>query len=303
MNKRPVLRRLLIACLVLAFLICIFYIGLLAYNNVSFASNATFAKRIDAAIELAENWIEGHRMDILERKNAALLAMLRECNKLKANPVLRGVVKSYLSQSSLYDRGACWIRLVDPNWPVNQQELNRMIGKEAIDYKWILYALAPDKAKVTPEELQLFDPERWQHRKLTHQLYALTLLRETRGADEELNKLIEHICERLTSELVFDVSVVDIYIQKVAFVLRAGLPQKIRRRWVERIIANQLPDGGWNDRWFCFTSRRKPKFGLSTPPSDQHATVQALTALYLARYRYPEHFGLKQDFAVSESTY
>lgn len=109
------MRKVIIACLVLAFLISVFCIGLLAYNNVSFASNATFTKRIDAAIELAENWIEEHRMDILERKNAALLAMLRECNKLKANPVLRGVVKSYLSQSSLHDRGACWIRLVDPN--------------------------------------------------------------------------------------------------------------------------------------------------------------------------------------------
>ena len=140
----------------------------------------------------------------------------------------------------------------------------------------------------------MFDPQQWQRRQLTHQLNALvTLKKRSRKADEKLDELIEHLCERLSGELVFDIAVVDIYIQKVTFVLRAGFPKKIRVRWVERIIANQLPDGGWNDRWFCFTSGRRPILGFAGPPSDQHATIQALTALYLVKYRYPEHFGLK----------
>ena len=67
----------------------------------------------------------------------------------------------------------------------------------------------------------------------------------------------------------------------------------IRRRWVERIIANQMPDGGWNDRWFCFDSGRRPVFGFARPPSDQHATIQAVMALYLVKHRYAEQFGVK----------
>jgi hypothetical protein len=67
----------------------------------------------------------------------------------------------------------------------------------------------------------------------------------------------------------------------------------IRRRWVERIIANQMPDGGWNDRWFCFDSGRRPVFGFARPPSDQHATIQAVMALYLVKYPYAEQFGVK----------
>ncbi|MHC4156757.1 MAG: hypothetical protein ACYST6_17825 [Planctomycetota bacterium] len=140
----------------------------------------------------------------------------------------------------------------------------------------------------------MFDPERWQQRKLTHQLDALLMLSKTTGPSEDLDKLIEHLCHRLSRQLTYDIAVVDIYIQKVTFILRAGFPQEIRRRWVERIIANQLPDGGWNDRWLCLTSdSNKPIFALHQPASDQHATLQALTMLYLVRYKYPEHFGLK----------
>jgi hypothetical protein len=35
-------------------------------------------------------------------------------------------------------------------------------------------------------------------------------------------------------------------------------------------------------------------FDLSETPSDRHATVQAIAALYLVKYRYPEYFGLKK---------
>jgi len=187
---------------------------------------------------------------------------------------------------------SCLKREVDPNWPVTDKQLELTLKELIIDGRWGLYAAAPEQAKLTPQQLQLlFDPERSHYRRLTHQLYALVLLREREGANEQLDKLIEHLCNRLRRELVFDMAVVDIQIQKVSFVLMAGFPEKIHRRWVERIISNQLPDGGWNDRWFCLTSARRPKFDFS--PSNQHATIQALTALYLVRHRYPEHFGLK----------
>lgn len=93
---------------------------------------------------------------------------------------------------------------------------------------------------------------------------------------------------------------VDIYIQKVAFILMADHPEKVRIRWIEKIIANQQPDGGWNDRWYCFSSSRIPIFNFATPPSDQHPTIQAMAALYLVKYRYPEQFGLKKDSSANK---
>ena len=292
-NKRPILRKVTILCLALAVLTGVFGVAALTYNNVSIISDAVFTSRVDTAIESAEKWVENHRIDILEKKNSSLLKMLSECDEVKANPLFDEIVGSFMA-TKVHPK--CWKRLIDPNWPVNGPELNQTIAKESIDNKWVLYAIATDEAKITPEEMHLFDPQRWQWRQLTHQLNALVTLKKRSGkTDEELDELIEHLCGRLSSELVFDMAVVDIYIQKVAFVLRAGYPEKIRSRWIERIVANQLPDGGWNDRWFCFTSGRRPVFNLSAPPSNQHATVQALTALYLAKYRYPEHFGLKTE--------
>jgi hypothetical protein len=293
---RPISRRTAIVGLVLAVLIIISGAAALLYNNVSTVSDAVFAKRVDTAIESAEKWVKSHRMDILEEKNTALFKMLSECDELKANPLFKEIIRNLLETKS---RSECWKRLIDPNWPVDKLELNRTIEKESIDNKWVLYAIATEEAKVTAEEMHLFDPQRWQRRQLTHQLNALvTLKKRSRKTDEKLDELIEHLCGRLSSELVFDMAVVDIYIQKVTFVLRAGHPEKIRVRWVERIIANQLSDGGWNDKWFCFTSGRRPMLGFTAPPSDQHATIQALTStifgqISLSGTFWPEGRGLR----------
>lgn len=128
-------------------------------------------------------------------------------------------------------------------------------------------------------------------------------MRERRQGDQEIEPLVEHLCNRLTDELTCDMAVVDVYIQKNAFTLRAGYPEKINRRWIERIIENQQDDGGWNDRWLCFrsyTERRRPDFS-SYPPSNPHATVQALWLLYQVKHRYPEHFGLRQVESKNKS--
>lgn len=291
-KKRRILRKAVITILALIVLAGILYTGFLIYNNVSFYNDASFAKQIDKAITQAENWVDEHRIHILTKKNTALLTMLRECNDVKSQPIFEDIVKTFLNLP--HYGGRCWKREIDPNWPTNEYEVNKIFEEETvIDYKWLMYAIAPDQVRTTPEKIHLFEPDRWQRRQLTHQLFALTALRNRKGANEELDKLIEHLCSRLSLELVFDVAVVDIYIQKVAFVLNAGFPKKIRRRWVERIIDNQLPDGGWNDRWFFLQSGRRPILGLEQPAGNQHATVQAVLVLYMIRYQYPEHFGLE----------
>ncbi|MDD5063937.1 MAG: hypothetical protein PHQ35_04145 [Phycisphaerae bacterium] len=287
-KKRPVLRKTVIIVLVLIVLTAIIGVAALIHNNVSFTSDEVFAEQMDTAIASAEKWVSSNKMDILERRNIGLLKMLRECDAMKPNPVFEEIVKSFLAARC---QPECWKRLIDPNWPVNEMELNQTIKNENTDNKWVLYAMAPDKAKITPEEMHLFEPERWRGRKLAHQLDALTALRKTKGATKQLDELIEHLSNRVSNELFFDVLKIDI--GQVAFVLRAGFPEKINRRWVERIVASQLPDGGWNNRWCYFVSERRSVFDFSIPPSNQHDTLLALTVLYLARYEYPEHFGLK----------
>ena len=274
--------------------IVVVWAGLLIYNNTSFYSNADFARRIDSAIERAEKWVIQHKEPILKKKNTALLEMLWKCNQIRPNPELHDITKTHLGIPIL-NHSRCWNRMIDPNWPITAKDLNKTIERCPIDYKWMAYAMAPDMANVTAEQLDMFNPDRWQQRELIHQLYALLMLKNNKGSDTQLDKLILCLSNRLHGELIFDIAVVDIYIQKVAFVLKAGFPEKIRKRWIERIIANQQHDGGWNDRWFFMRSRRRPAFNFTSPPSDQHATIQALLALYLVRYQYPQQFNLKAN--------
>ncbi len=259
------------------------------YNNISLTGDQTFARKLDDAIEKAHNWVKLHQQDILKEGNVALVRMLQDIGTIRPDPLYRDTVHSFMTRPTRPD---CWKRLLDPNRPLMSSELNQTITQEYIDNKWILYAIAPESANVTPEELKLFEPDYWHDRKLNHQLWALLHLRRTQSSAEKLDTLIEHLCKRISKSQRFDIAVVDIYIQKAALVLKAGFPQKVRRRWLERIIANQQPDGGWNDKWFIFTSRKRPTISLSRPDSNQHATIQALWVLYQVKYRYAQEFGL-----------
>jgi hypothetical protein len=292
-KKRSVLRRIVFTILILVIFIFIFFAAAVAYNNISLWSDKTFARRLDLAIQKAEGWVEKHKPDILEQKNAALLTMLRECNDLSSNPVFADITTLFLNtRMTHYSR--CWKREIDPNWPITESELNRLVGEEYLDNKWALYAIAPDKTKFDAGKSGLFDRQRWRRRQLTHQLFALTMLRDRYDSNERIAELTGHLCDRLKTDMTYSLPVVDIYIQCPTFVLRAGFPEKVRRRWIERIIAEQQSDGGWNDRWFCLTTTRSQFiFDFDETPSDQHATVQAVLALYFVKYRYPEQFGLK----------
>jgi len=279
-------------CLVLLCCIALWAIALL-YNNISLRDNKAFSVSLDKSISEAVVWISKRESAILNNPNIALLKMLDECDKLHSTAEFSEIIKKFMLKEA---HPRCWKALIDPNRPVDKTELNETIKQEYIDNKWTLYAISPNKADITAEQLGLFDYHRWQGRQLTHQLWSLIHLRDRTGEKASLDKLIEHLCKRITKELCFNVAVVDIYIQKIAFVLGAGHPRKIRRRWIERVIENQHNDGGWNDRWFCFGSNWRSSLGLyKHKPTDAHATIQAVWLLYQVKYRYPEYFGVKQE--------
>lgn len=259
------------------------------YNNVSLASDTQFENSLQTALQNAEHWVNENQQTILKEKNIALLKMLQECNQMHESPVITAIVSSFLKEPA---RPRCWRVLLEPDWPVDEEELNKTFQHEYIDNQWILYALAPNKVRTTPEYLGLFELNRWKRRQLTHQLWALIHLRERNPDTGDHDPLIQHLCERITDDLWNDMAVVDIYIQKTAFVLRSGHPAMIRRRWIERIIRNQNQDGGWDDRWmYFFRSSRKPVW-RRLQGSDSHATIQALWLLYQIRYKYADSFVL-----------
>ncbi|MBC8378704.1 MAG: hypothetical protein H8E62_05980 [Planctomycetes bacterium] len=267
---------------------------LLLYNNVSTKSDQRFTEDLSRATTDAMLWAVDNEKNLLGGLgyiNIELLRMLQDCSDLRYTPAFDNIIKKFMASNA---KPECDKAMLDPNWPIDTDEINEVFDELIIDYQWELYALSPGKISANPKELDFFNPNRWQGRQLTHQLWGLILYRERNECGREVDVLIEHLCDRLSAELNFDISVVDIYIQKVAFVLKAGHPEKIRRRWIERIIENQNFDGGWDDKWLCFTSTRRPRFRRVN--SNQHASIQAFWVLCQVRYRYPDLFGVNPEY-------
>ena len=168
--RRSLLRKGVKFSLAAAAAVIVLLTGMLIYNNVSFSSDKTFTRNLDAAIEKALLWTEMNKSEILTRRNIALIKMLQESNRVKPTPLLSELVEQFMATPS---RPRCWNRLLDANAPIDKAELNLTIEQSPLDNKWVLYAMAPDKADVDTGRLGLFEPDRWHGRKLTHQLDAL----------------------------------------------------------------------------------------------------------------------------------
>ena len=139
-------------------------------NNISLIDDHTFARKLDKAIENGNRWIGRRQGEILRKRNIALMRMLQDINRMHPEPLFDNIVKTFLSRPIV---PACWAALLEPNKPIPSTILNQTIDREYLDNKWILYALAPEKANVTPDWIGLLESDRWQGRKLTHQLWAL----------------------------------------------------------------------------------------------------------------------------------
>ncbi len=259
------------------------------YNNVSLTDDTAFTADLDRAITRAYDWVKNHQSEL--EVNVALYRMLQDADQCHHDELFSDLVDRLL-QKDLREYN-CWKRLLDPDRVVSSFSLNQMVQLERnyIDNQWVLYALDPEKASVSGQARDdLFDTEKWNRRKLTHQLWALIHLRQFHGDEQRLDPIIKRLCDRLAEEEPFSLPVVDLYIQRPAFVLLAGHPDLVKRRWIERILAAQQPGGGWNDKWLCFNSdSRRPHFDLKST-SNPHATVQALWLLWQVKYRYPEYF-------------
>ena len=178
-------------------------------------------------------------------------------------------------------------RLVDPDCRFERPSETYLSGLQ--DYQhWFLHAVAPTQYPLSAEELaNMFSPNKYRTGGATHQLFALYLYRNHNGATPDLDRLIRRISVRIAAEASIDFRVTDLYLQRIAFLLAAGQPDMVKRRWVERALSAQQPGGGWLISWYGW--QPKPfrfQFAEATPTS--HATAQGMWMVYMLKYRYPQ---------------
>ena len=118
------------------------------------------------------------------------------------------------------------------------------------------------------------------------QLFALDIYRHFQGSSPQLDAVLIPVTDGVARDAYWDFRVSDSYPQRSAALLAAGHPELVKKRWMERLLDRQNPDGSWNYCWYGWC-RGIFEFSL-TQEDQEHTTVQAAWALYQLKYRYPD---------------
>jgi hypothetical protein len=258
-------------------------------NNYSLhrTSRQEFSSQMDQAIEASTKWLVDHP-EVLG--NPSLMFMVADMQKMSGDPRLRTMLDAYLR--SRYVRNPAnpvsfaWARLADPQIHVPMLT-TADLSNVGFEERWDAYAIAPDRVELTnSDRADMFSPTKYSWGRRQHQLLALDMYHYYNGGSQELDHTINHLAEKVSRDAYFDFRVNDSYDQRSAFTLAAGRPDLIRRRWIERILDYQRPDGSWAYCWYGWC-RGIFEFKLGDFGPD-HSTAQAAWALYMLKYRYPQ---------------
>ena len=246
-------------------------------------SASIFTEQFDRAFLLGTTWMIEHP----EEKNTALLYMIADMAEMSGDARLQEIVRRFM-ENPFISENYIWRRVVDSQWPTVRSPSREELDSYDEYQRWMVYGVAPDQVQLTEQEHRdMFSPDKFWWGNRTHQLYALLFYRKHSLKTFAVDDLINHLSEGIANEANWDFRVTDLSIQRAAFILAAGRPDLIKRRWVERILNNQQPDGGWILSWYGFGPRAFA-VNFRSQSSNSHATVQAAWVLYMLKYRYPD---------------
>lgn len=150
---------------------------------------------------------------------------------------------------------------------------------------WLLFGLYPEQLELPEEDRRLLfeTPERIDDGyELTHALLAYVWLQQRApqlAAELHVGERIADAGNRMRRQQTWDARPSDIYNERVAFWLLMRTPDRIRPRWVERILLSQNADGGWTFNP-SETRMLRQMVGLrGNGASHPHPTFLALYAL------------------------
>jgi hypothetical protein len=259
-------------------------LGIVTNNNVSWSrtSAQSLAERIDRAARLGTDWVVTQP----DKGNSALFYMVADMADLSGDPRLHRIVRNASTDPSA-SSDEIWRRLLDPTAKVRRPSRQQLDALQ--DYqRWLAYAIAPQEVDLTDSErAALFAPDRFAWGSRTHQLFALIVYRNRVENSAAVTALVNHLCEKIALEEGWDIRVTDLYLQRLALIVAAGRPDLLKRRWVERAIAHQRPDGGWVSSWYGWGPGLLV-FDVRAKAPNIHTTIQGLWLLYMLKYRYPE---------------
>lgn len=282
---------------VLAVAVLLFVFACNVFNNnysLRRRSRAVFISQLDHAIDTSTNWIVQHP-EI--QGNPPLMFMIGDMAEMAGDQRLRSYSTTYLASPwvRIPGRPITWYyaHWVDPTVPLpilTPSDFSHLSWQN----RWFSYGTAPDRVQLTADDkANLFSPTKYNWGIRLHlQLFTLDMYRHYYGSSPELEAVLGPVADGVARDAYWDFRVSDSYYQRSAALLAAGRPDLVKKRWIERILDRQNPDGSWNYCWYGWC---RGVFEFSLSDGDQgHTTVQAAWALYQLKYRYSDW--IKQQF-------
>lgn len=270
------------------------YGGLVWHNNRAMPAPA--AAEIAASHEQSVKWLLNNRARVLRTNNPALWWMIAESARLTGDPRLHDLLAEY--RAARAQGRSVWDALFSPElyWGANIEPA-QLAGMR--DYQqYFLFALTCGRDMAAlPSIVAQHDPQFcWKSHPIspacaTHQLMGYRFMQRS-GCDrvEGLDERVGILQTSITRQLTWDPRVVDVYIQRVLMLVDSGAADRVKPRWLHRVLDAQLPDGGWSalqplvplggGRYFGFIAKFA---GTGYVESNFHATAQGvwLTSLLL----------------------
>lgn len=243
--------------------------------------------------DLSISWLVNHEDVILNQANPMLWWMLHEAYKLSNDARIAILLQKYMQRNS---------RIVQSVWaPLFDYPGRRSMGGYAVEglpyyNQHFIYALncsqdiADDIAIVEQQNDAGFCHQaRYFYRPacITHQLMGINFLYTNKcGLLPDIDEVIQSLQQDIVTQLSWDFRVVDVYLQRVMMLLITGAESSVKPVWIERVLEQQLPDGGWGGFVSLIDISQSMSIGLGPrilqtgqEKSDFHATAQGVLIL------------------------
>lgn len=271
------------------------YVILFANNN--FGGEKPTASEIEDALQRSIKWLVQNKTAISNENNAMLWWMMAQAWQETQNPELKSLLDNYREKQYQNFLRSPWSYLIYGY--KDRINATQVMVSGMPDYNvFFIYGYSCDadlaNEPLVQQQKELgfcFKNHPVSPACITHQMMGFRFLQRTGcGAPAEISENIDSLASLIKYQLMFDIRVVDVYLQRVLMLEDSGNQQLINPRWVQRILQYQNADGGWAgfqpvlkisaDRYLGFTTK-----GLSvgTPKSSFHATIQGVWLMALLK--------------------
>ncbi|HET8710245.1 MAG TPA: hypothetical protein VFM32_02630 [Spongiibacteraceae bacterium] len=271
--------------------------GFLLYEN-NRAADRPGREKLSQSYEKAVAWLLNHRQEILMDANPALWSMLGESASISGDERVKKLYEEFRQD---YDRSfpySIWQAYFHPEQFRNAKfSASEYIA--LVEYQqYFLYGLTCSEqlAKEPFIRAQHSPGFCWSGSRtirpacVTHQLMAFEMIKRNGCGVMDIDAKISALQDTIEKQLTYDPRVVDVYLQRVLMLVESGARNRVKSRWLRRVIDAQREDGGWSDvqPLVVLGGGRNLGFGangftFANPASNFHATAQGVLLMSLLK--------------------